>query len=163
MCGNAMMCNGKGQCVSAEMNPCEEHGCDEKECGDECLSGDITGVCNMKGERDYSNVYPNCPDKVCSKAGCGIMCGNAMMCNGKGQCVSAEMNPCEEHGCDEKECGDECLSGDIMGVCNMKGECDYSNVYPNCPDKVCSKAGCGIMCGNAMMCNGKGQCVSAEM
>ena len=46
------------------------------------------------------------------------------MCDGDGYCVNPEENPCTRQGCGGKECGDECLLGDILGVCNANGECD---------------------------------------
>ena len=47
------------------------------------------------------------------------------MCDGNGFCVNGETNPCAAHGCDGKKCGDECLSGDIMGFCDKDLYCDY--------------------------------------
>ena len=46
------------------------------------------------------------------------------MCDNEGYCVSPEMNPCAMHECNEKECGDSCLIGDIIGACNKDGECE---------------------------------------
>ena len=45
------------------------------------------------------------------------------MCNKQERCVSVEENPCLVHGCKGKECGDNCLMGDIMGYCNASGHC----------------------------------------
>ena len=54
------------------------------------------------------------------------------ICNGKGLCVSEELNPCVVHGCEGKECGEECLMGDIMGWCDAEENCGFS------PDVECS-------------------------
>ena len=53
------------------------------------------------------------------------------ICDGKGHCVSLEMNPCAVHGCEGKDCGDSCLMGDIMGWCNATGECSFAQ-EPRC-------------------------------
>ena len=61
---------------------------------------------------------------------CGVLCNispfSQGVCDGDGFCVSQEMNPCAVHGCNGKKCGDDCLSGDIRGVCNADGECDFN-------------------------------------
>ena len=54
------------------------------------------------------------------------------ICNGKGVCVDPLMNPCSVHGCEGKSCGDDCLSGDIMGWCDANGNCDFQNHDPDC-------------------------------
>ena len=48
------------------------------------------------------------------------------------------MNPCDVHGCEGKKCGEDCLLGDIMGVCNKNGECDFD------VSGVTSSGQCGI-------------------
>ena len=48
------------------------------------------------------------------------------ICDGKGRCVSPEMNPCAVHGCKGKDCGDSCLMGDIMGWCDATGDCSFA-------------------------------------
>ena len=53
------------------------------------------------------------------------------ICDGKGNCVSPEMNPCAVHGCEGKDCGDSCLMGDIMGWCDATGECSFAQ-EPQC-------------------------------
>ena len=57
--------------------------------------------------------------------------GHNTVCDGKGSCVSVEMNPCEAHGCEGKDCGDSCLMGDIMGWCDAAGECIFAQ-KPRC-------------------------------
>ena len=53
------------------------------------------------------------------------------ICNGYGWCTDPIMNPCSVHGCRGKNCGDECLSGDVMGVCDATGNCEF-NYNPDC-------------------------------
>jgi len=70
---------------------------------------------------------PNVPIPLdeCVGKSCGEECGGADIgvCNGDGICVSPLENPCAIHGCQGLECGESCLSGDIVGVCNVAGEC----------------------------------------
>ena len=66
------------------------------------------------------------------------MCSEGV-CDGDGYCVSPEFNPCSVHGCGGKECGDECLLGDILGVCNADGECDFD------VGSVLDSGQCGIL------------------
>ena len=66
---------------------------------------------------------------TCNGRLCGTPCyhknGDKGVCNGKGYCVSEEDNPCTLHGCGEKQCGDRCVQGDLVGVCDAKGQCEY--------------------------------------
>ena len=70
----------------------------------------------------------------CTHMECGVPCEDSMLgkdggvCNGNGQCVSPELNPCSQHGCDGKKCGDNCLMGDIMGWCDHRGTCEFAPV-----------------------------------
>ena len=70
----------------------------------------------------------------CTKQECGTPCVDSKIeqgsgiCDGKGNCVSPRINPCAQHGCDGKKCGDNCLMGDIMGWCDHRGTCDFSPV-----------------------------------
>ena len=75
----------------------------------------------------------------CKEKTCGELCSKGV-CDGYGYCVNSEENLCTvpENPCDSKECGDECLLGDILGVCNAIGECD-SGV-----DSVIRSGQCGI-------------------
>ena len=52
------------------------------------------------------------------------MCGLGV-CDGFGFCVYAEENPCLEDGCSGKSCGEDCLTGDIVGTCDVNGNCDF--------------------------------------
>ena len=54
------------------------------------------------------------------------------ICDGNGGCVHPLMNPCSVHGCEGKKCGDDCLSDDIVGWCDAKGNCDFQNHDPDC-------------------------------
>ena len=82
---------------------------------------------NIQGECDVSG----------KPAQCGTPCNaefegmGPKICDGKGNCVSPEMNPCAVHGCEGKDCGDSCLMGDIMGWCNASGECSFTQ-EPRC-------------------------------
>ena len=58
--------------------------------------------------------------------------GSPGVCDGHGYCVSGEMNPCAVHGCGGKSCGDECLQGDIMGLCDENGICEFNPGNLNC-------------------------------
>ena len=70
-------------------------------------------------------------------AQCGAPCTAELdgmgpkICDGKGHCVSPEMNPCAVHGCEGKVCGDSCLMGDILGWCEATGECSFDQ-EPRC-------------------------------
>ena len=70
----------------------------------------------------------------CTKQECGTPCEGSLIeqgggiCDGKGNCVSPRINPCSQHGCDGKKCGEDCLMGDIMGWCDHRGTCDFSTV-----------------------------------
>ena len=55
------------------------------------------------------------------------------VCDGEGSCLSIEFNPCSIHGCGGKKCGDECLQGDIVGVCDAKQICQFGG------DVICGK------------------------
>merc|ERR1711981_332415 len=77
--------------------------------------------------------------KECRGKPCGVMCiasyrvppGTEFshMCDGKGKCVNAELNPCSQNGCrayegySAKKCGDECDSGDVIGRCDKQLNC----------------------------------------
>ena len=81
------------------------------------------------------------PSEFCERKECGVPCEDSMMggysvCNGKGQCVAGELNPCEQHGCDGKKCGENCLMGDIMGWCDHRGTCDYIQENVKCGNKI---------------------------
>ena len=77
---------------------------------------------------------------------CGKLCNNNMavgmpgVCDGKGQCVSAETNPCAVHGCGGQDCGESCLMGDLMGWCDEKGKCVSSQDEVKCGK--CMKINC---------------------
>merc|ERR1712080_467491 len=64
-------------------------------------------------------------DDDCAGAPCGKLCGFSGVCDDGGNCVSPEENPCVQHGCAGKSCGDECLMGDIAGYCDAHGACDF--------------------------------------
>ena len=75
---------------------------------------------------------------TCKGIECGLACKSPNfgegVCDGEGFCVSAEENPCSEQGCDGKACGEQCLSGDIVGACSAQGDCEFN------PDNVkCGK------------------------
>ena len=55
---------------------------------------------------------------------CNIDIGTGV-CDGDRSCVSIEFNPCSVHGCGGKKCGDECLQGDIQGVCDAEEICQF--------------------------------------
>ena len=60
----------------------------------------------------------------CEGKECGVMCDEEyMVCDGHGSCVFAESNPCLKHGCDGLNCGDVCLMGDIIGLCDVRLKC----------------------------------------
>ena len=61
------------------------------------------------------------------------------ICDGVGICVSPIESPCAVHGCDGLKCGDDCLSADVVGVCNIAGEC-ISDVH-----SVTISGECGIL------------------
>jgi len=96
---------------------------------------------------------PNSPIPLdeCIGLNCGESCGppGAGVCDGDGVCVSPIENPCAIHGCQGLECGESCLSGDIVGVCNVAGECvaDIRSVTVSgeCGSKQCKRFGqtCG--------------------
>ena len=71
------------------------------------------------------NVVPFLDSSECKGKECGESCGTYGICNGDGFCTSAEFNPCSVHGCGGKNCGDNCLSGDLAGICNKDGECIF--------------------------------------
>ena len=50
------------------------------------------------------------------------------MCDKQGKCVDINKNPCVDHGCKGKKCGDECLMGDIVGKCNANGDCEFGKI-----------------------------------
>ena len=62
---------------------------------------------------------------------CGLPCKSKSkimgpsICDGKGSCVAAELNPCEVHGCEGKNCGQKCLMGDMRGWCDATGNCGF--------------------------------------
>ena len=62
----------------------------------------------------------------CLNKPCGELC-SVGICNGNGRCVDVIENPCEVQGCEGKKCGEDCLSGDILGVCDASGICE-SNI-----------------------------------
>ena len=77
-------------------------------------------------------LYPAGVFGECSGKPCGESCesvtlcdGCGGVCDGYGLCVNAEENPCEQHGCEGKSCGEECLQGDVVGVCDIYGECNF--------------------------------------
>jgi len=59
--------------------------------------------------------------------------GHGEVCDGYGDCVSVEFNPCTEQGCWGKLCGEECLVGDIQGTCDSEGECRFTFDKEECP------------------------------
>ena len=64
------------------------------------------------------------PSIECTGKECGSPCFEGV-CDGNGVCTSQEYNPCVVQGCSEKKCGEACLSGDISGVCDAEGECNF--------------------------------------
>ena len=73
----------------------------------------------------FCPVANECRDKTC-----GLPCSEGI-CDGNGRCASPEENPCMVHGCEGKECGESCLSGDTMGACDASGKCSLNGVL--CP------------------------------
>merc|ERR1719334_97592 len=60
----------------------------------------------------------------CVGKSCGTICSGGV-CDGRGSCVSAWLNPCSKQGCDGLKCGDQCLyQGDISGICDLEGKCE---------------------------------------
>ena len=51
---------------------------------------------------------------------------NQGVCDGKGFCVDVITNPCLDHGCDKKRCGQQCVLGDIAGICDSNGKCEFN-------------------------------------
>ena len=70
---------------------------------------------------------------LCNGRFCGEECETGI-CDGNGNCVSPEENPCEQKGCEGKFCGDQCLLGDILGACDVHGNCEF-NAFPFCDDQ----------------------------
>ena len=74
------------------------------------------------------------PAGECTEQECGVHCENSELgkeggiCDGGGHCVHPLTNPCSQHGCDGKECGDDCLMGDVLGWCDSQGTCSSSPV-----------------------------------
>ena len=74
------------------------------------------------------------PARECIQQECGVRCENSELgkeggiCDGGGHCVHPITNPCSQHGCDGKECGDGCLMGDVLGWCDNEGACVSSPV-----------------------------------
>ena len=64
------------------------------------------------------------PSIECTGKECGSPCLEGV-CDENGVCTSKEYNPCVVQGCSEKKCGEACLSGDISGVCDAEGECNF--------------------------------------
>ena len=60
----------------------------------------------------------------CNGKECGTPCSEGI-CDKNGYCTSPEYNPCAVHGCDGKKCGETCLQGDIAGVCDPYGDCNF--------------------------------------
>merc|ERR1719510_19650 len=123
------------QCPSAMcMDDCVMCTQEVKECEEGCVN------CQIKPQTCDTCAMAVCKDgtdDMCKGKECGVMCGDAHMCDGNGMCVFAEMNPCSKHGCDDTMmCGDSCLMGDIMGWCDAKGECVYDGM-PMCPRSGC--------------------------
>ena len=70
---------------------------------------------------------------------CGVSCAIPEpsgqfhgVCDGSGLCVDPIENPCVEHGCSGKQCGDSCLEGDIAGRCDSNGTCEFRPVDLQC-------------------------------
>ena len=85
--------------------------CEGKECGYPCtqISG-YPGICTGRLEANY-------------------------FLEASGRCADPIENPCAVHGCDEKKCGEECLQGDIIGRCDLGGECVFDHRPLNCGKK----------------------------
>lgn len=69
-----------------------------------------------------------CCEARCLSQKCGNLCEGGV-CDGKGFCTDPIMNPCSDHGCEGRKCGDECLLGDITGLCDLRGICQFSKVF----------------------------------
>ena len=54
------------------------------------------------------------------------------VCDGVSQCVDPIENPCVQHGCSGKQCGDGCFSGDIRGRCDANGACEILPIDLQC-------------------------------
>ena len=65
-----------------------------------------------------------CHFNWCNGKECGTPCSDGI-CDKNGFCTSPEYNPCAVHGCDGKKCGETCLQGDISGVCDPYGYCNF--------------------------------------
>ena len=78
--------------------------------------------------------------KECIGKDCGVYCGKIdewdYVCDGHGNCMLGLNNPCACHECKEcgLSCGDECLMGDTVSLCDENNECSFN------PDNIT----CGI-------------------
>ena len=81
----------------------ENHTCDEQPCGRPCRIRDVGWGITQTG-----------------------------ICDGEGRCVHLWDNPCDRNGCKGKQCGEDCLAGDIAGWCDANGNCDVTNDNPDC-------------------------------
>ena len=74
------------------------------------------------------------PAGECIEKECGVHCQHnefgkdGGICDGGGHCVHPMTNPCSQHGCNGKICGEGCLMGDILGWCDNEGTCASSPV-----------------------------------
>ena len=58
------------------------------------------------------------------------------VCDRNGRCVSAMLNPCSIHGCEDKDCGEMCIMGDIAGWCDARGKCSFSPDTTKCGKSI---------------------------
>merc|ERR1719204_3057197 len=98
------------------------------------------------------------PPFVCTDKKCGELCGRSMICDGKGKCVDVLTNPCIEHGCEGKKCGDECIEGDMKGVCDRSGKCAQFVGPPNCEEFCTLPSGENVAVGWSGPGEGKDWC-----
>merc|ERR1711962_755861 len=88
--------------------------------------------------RESQGCWPSTPTRTqpeCSGQPCGVVCNMTVsgVCDGKGFCVSPLENPCVQHGCGGKQCGEECIQGDIIGTCDSDGDCRLDGGNISCP------------------------------
>ena len=116
-CDSPMPSAGGSNCSgeSLQTKDCEDISCPDGQDG-QCYEQHCGKTCMIR----YNNYQPPNPNGIC---------------DGKGVCIESSDSPCDVYGCEGKNCGDDCLSGDIAGWCDNNGNCDIEGDNPDCDEE----------------------------
>ncbi len=168
-------------CIEACNEPCRQCGaggvCELRPKGEQPLAprkacdgaGDCAGYCPGDGfDCRYPPVSTACELSNCTGDSCAATCAgdwrDGRVCDGQGQCIEAEPQPCGDYSCSDGKCFTEC---DDSTQCRGGAVCDKSGGRGTCTSEGtrCSSDGyhLELVSGKVVDCEGyrcleNGQC-----